>query len=103
MTAEELEAGYGRAYRDFYRWGSIFRGASTKATWLGQLRHLAYAGGWKKFEPLWDWIIRTRRAGRMLPMLEQVLTEFGQRALPQRRARERERVADAYAEPQGAP
>jgi len=28
MKAEELEAGYWRAYRDFYRWGSIFRGAS---------------------------------------------------------------------------
>jgi hypothetical protein len=37
----------------------------------------AYAGGWKKLEPFWDWIIRTRRAGRMLPMLEQVLAGFG--------------------------
>ena len=30
LTPEELEAGYWRAYRDFYRWGSIFRGAMTK-------------------------------------------------------------------------
>ena len=30
---------------------------------LAGLRHLAYAAGWKKFEPLWDFIIRARRAG----------------------------------------
>ena len=28
MTAEQLERGYWRAYRDFYRWGSIARGAA---------------------------------------------------------------------------
>jgi radical SAM superfamily enzyme YgiQ (UPF0313 family) len=74
MTAEELEAGYWRAYRDFYRWGSILRGASTKASWRDGLRHFAYAAGWKKFEPLWDWIIRARNVARALPVLEAVLT-----------------------------
>ena len=32
MSPEALEAGYWRAYRDFYRWGSILRGARTKPT-----------------------------------------------------------------------
>jgi radical SAM superfamily enzyme YgiQ (UPF0313 family) len=73
MKAEELEAGYWRAYRDFYRWGSILRGASAKDAWRGRLRHVAYAGGWKKFEPLWDWVIRARRVSRALPLLEAVL------------------------------
>ncbi len=73
MRAEELESGYWRAYREFYRWGSIFRSASTTRSWGGRLRHLAYAGGWKKFEPLWDWVIRARRVSRMLPLLEAVL------------------------------
>jgi radical SAM superfamily enzyme YgiQ (UPF0313 family) len=73
MKAEELEAGYWRAYRDFYRWGSILRGASAKHAWRGRLRHVAYAGGWKKFEPLWDWVIRARRVSRALPLLETVL------------------------------
>jgi radical SAM superfamily enzyme YgiQ (UPF0313 family) len=36
MSAEALEAGYRRAYRDFYRWGSILRGASTKPNLLGR-------------------------------------------------------------------
>lgn len=77
MSPDQLENGYWRAYRDFYRWGSILKGAMTKADWLGRLRHLSYAGGWKKFEPLWDWIIRARRAGSALPALETILSGFG--------------------------
>ena len=45
ISAEALEAGYWRAYRDFYRWESILRSASHKETWMRQLRHVAYAGG----------------------------------------------------------
>jgi len=77
MTAEALEAGYWRAYRDFYRWSSIFRGAWAKAGWGERLRHLAYAGGWKKFEPLWDRVIRARQVANTLPLLEAVLAGFG--------------------------
>ena len=77
MTAQDLEAGYWRAYRDFYRWGSILRGASMKPDLAGRLRHLAYSGGWKKFEPLWDWVIRARRVGQFLPFLETILEGFG--------------------------
>lgn len=50
------------AYRNFSRWGSIARGASAHANVVAGLRHLAYAAGWKKFEPLWDLLIRTKRA-----------------------------------------
>jgi radical SAM superfamily enzyme YgiQ (UPF0313 family) len=77
LTAEALEAGYWQAYRDFYRWGSIFRGASTHERWHERIRHVAYAGGWKKLEPMWDLIIRARHASSMLPVLESVLTAFG--------------------------
>ena len=79
LTPAQLEAGYWRAYKDFYRWGSIMRGAVVKDTWSGRLRHFAYAAGWKKFEPLWDFIIRARQVARMLPLLETILTEFGTR------------------------
>jgi radical SAM superfamily enzyme YgiQ (UPF0313 family) len=77
MTAETLEAGYWRAYRNFYQWSSIFRAASRKSRLLEALRHVGYAAGWKKFEPMWDWIIRARRVTAMLPMLESILTGFG--------------------------
>jgi len=77
LDPAELEAGYHRAYRDFYRWGSILRGAGTKPALSGRLRHLAYAAGWKKFEPMWDLLIRSGRVLNALPLLEAILTGFG--------------------------
>jgi len=73
IAPEVLEAGYWRAYREFYRWGSIFQGAWNKSTLTGKLRHLAYAGGWKKFEPFWDWVIHMKWVSALLPLLESVL------------------------------
>ncbi len=76
LSAEALEAGYWRAYDDFYRWRNIWRGAQTKPAVAGRLRHLAYAGGWKKFEPFWDLAIRLRRVNALLPALESILSGF---------------------------
>ena len=73
LSPEELESGYWRAYDTFYRWSAILRGASTHTTWPDRIRHLAYAGGWKKCEPLWDLIIRAKRVSALLPVLERVL------------------------------
>ena len=81
LHPEELEEGYWRAYEDFYRWGSILRGAWTKPSWAPRLRHLAYAGAWKKFEPLWDVIIRAKQVNRVLPFLETVLNHFRHRTV----------------------
>lgn len=73
MSPETLEAGYWRAYHEFYRWGSIVQSARNKRELSGQIRHLAYAGGWKKFEPFWDLVIRLKRVSNLLPFLESVL------------------------------
>lgn len=73
LDARQLEAGYWRAYRDFYRWGSLWRAASTMPTTRDRFRHLAYAAGWKKFEPAWDVLIRTGQVLHALPVLEFVL------------------------------
>ncbi|MFD5451852.1 B12-binding domain-containing radical SAM protein [Streptomyces sp. NPDC127100] len=80
MTAGQLEDGYWRAYRDFYRWSSIWRGSAAQPGAHERLRHLAYAGGWKKFEPAWDLLIRSRRVVRALPVLERTLSAFGGRS-----------------------
>jgi radical SAM superfamily enzyme YgiQ (UPF0313 family) len=85
MSAQVLEAGYRQAYRDFYRWGSILRGAWTKKAWLKRMQHLAYAGGWKKFERAWDWVIRAGQVSRFLPVLEAILSGVA----PQSRRAER--------------
>jgi hypothetical protein len=77
MSPDELESGYWRAYREFYRWRAIARGAAGHDTLRHTVRHFAYAGGWKKLEPLWDRIIRAHRVGAMLPVLEHTLNAFG--------------------------
>lgn len=82
LSSDALEAGYWRAYREFYRWSSIWQGAANKDTLIGQLRHMAYAGGWKKFEAAWNLVIRMNRVARLRPMLETVLTGFGEHANP---------------------
>ena len=79
MTGEQLETGYWSAYRQFYTWRNIARGAAAHGSVVPGLRHFAYASGWKKFEPLWDLVIRAKQAGAMLPVLEGVLSEFGRR------------------------
>ena len=61
MSPQELEDGYWQAYNDFYRWGSIVRSALAQPGWPERLCHFAYAGGWKKLEPLWHCIIRARQ------------------------------------------
>jgi hypothetical protein len=81
LTPEQLETGYRHAYRDFYRWRNIWRGAATKPDLGDRARHLTYAGAWKKFEPVWDLLIRTRHVLNALPLLERSLSSFGRRPL----------------------
>jgi radical SAM superfamily enzyme YgiQ (UPF0313 family) len=74
LTPQALEDGYDRAYRDFYRWSSIARGARAHGTVKHQAKHFFYAAGWKKFEFLWNAVIRARQLPAMTPMLEGVLS-----------------------------
>jgi hypothetical protein len=66
MSADALEQGYKRAYRDFYKWSSIVRGESAHGTVTASLRHMGCSAGWKTFEPCWDLISRAKRAGNMV-------------------------------------
>jgi radical SAM superfamily enzyme YgiQ (UPF0313 family) len=79
LSSQALEAGYWHAYREFYRWSNILKGSQAHDGLINQLRHLAYAGGWKKFEPMWDWVIRAKRVTNLLPVLEAILAGFGSR------------------------
>lgn len=73
MSAQELERGYWRAYREFYSWRSIVRGTLGRKTASERMRHFAYQVGWKKAEPVWDALIRTRRLAMAVPLLERML------------------------------
>lgn len=73
MTPAALEAGYRRAYRDFYRWAGIATGARAHVTWRQSARHLCYGACWRKFESLWDAVIRTGALALARPLLETLL------------------------------
>lgn len=77
LSPQVLEDGYWHAYRQFYSWQNIFASARVDGGVIETLRHLGYVGAWKKFEPLWDWVIRARHVGDLLPALEGVLSGFG--------------------------
>lgn len=74
LKPETLKAGYDWAYREFYRWRSIARASRHHGTFKHQAKHFFYAGGWKKFEPVWDLMIRARQLRRVTPLLEGVLS-----------------------------
>jgi len=74
LTPEDLKRGYDWAYREFYRWSSIARGSLSHGSIKHQAKHFFYAAGWKKFEPLWDVVIRARQLPNMTPLLEGVLS-----------------------------
>jgi len=94
MAPQQLEEGYWRAHQDFYTWRAILRSARTKPDSFARLRHVAYTAGWKKFEPLWDLILRAKRVSSMLPLLEAILE-----AAPGREASRSTRPEPALASP----
>jgi radical SAM superfamily enzyme YgiQ (UPF0313 family) len=75
LAPETLKSGYDWAYREFYRWGSIAGASFAHGTIKHRAKHFAYAAGWKKFEPLWDLMIRARQLRTMTPLLEAVLAK----------------------------
>jgi radical SAM superfamily enzyme YgiQ (UPF0313 family) len=75
LSAAQLKQGYDRAYRQFYRWSNIARASLQHEQWKHRLKHFTYAGGWKKFEPLWNFIIKTKGLNHMLPLLETILSK----------------------------
>jgi radical SAM superfamily enzyme YgiQ (UPF0313 family) len=75
ISAKELENGYQWAYREFYTWSNIVRASMKHDSIKHSLKHFFYSGGWKKFEPLWNFIIKTRNLNNMLPILESILSK----------------------------
>jgi radical SAM superfamily enzyme YgiQ (UPF0313 family) len=82
LTPAALKRGYDWAYHEFYRWSNIARGSLSHGSVKHQAKHFFYAAGWKKFEPLWDLVIRARRLSAMTPVLEGVLSKVTAEAPP---------------------
>lgn len=79
LTAEELKEGYDWAYRSFYSWSNIFKASMQHDSLHHMIKHFSYAGGWKKFEPLWNFIIKTKGLNKMLPLLESILSKVNKK------------------------
>lgn len=75
LSARELEEGYWFAYKEFYTWSNILKSSLKHHSFKHMLKHFAYTGGWKKFEPLWNFLIKTKGLNNMLPLLESVLSK----------------------------
>ena len=84
MSPEDLEKNFLKAYYKFFKWSSIFKAAFTHHSWAKRLQHVAYTGGWKKFDPLWSLLIKHGQINRMIPLLEMVLKVKGTPAAPRR-------------------
>ncbi len=81
LSAKQLTEGYNSAYRNFYSWSNIAKASMQHDNLKHALKHFAYAGGWKKFEPLWNFIIKTRGLNNMLPLLESILSKVKPEAM----------------------
>ena len=93
---DALEEGYDWAYREFYRWSSIARASLSHGTLKHRAKHFFYASGWKKFEPLWNVMIKARHLDCMTPVLEAVLSKVSQsEAVPASRHPSEDVLADA--------
>jgi radical SAM superfamily enzyme YgiQ (UPF0313 family) len=82
IGAVELKEGYDSAYKEFYHWSSIVRSSLFHGTTKHQLKHFFYAGGWKKFEPLWNMVIQLKQLDLMTPLLEAVLSKVTSNSAP---------------------
>ena len=75
LNETELKLGYDWAYRSFYSWTNIWRASWQHDQLKHVIKHFSYAGGWKKFEPLWNFMIKTKGLNKMLPLLEAILSK----------------------------
>jgi radical SAM superfamily enzyme YgiQ (UPF0313 family) len=74
LSAEELKKGYDWSYKSFYSWSNILKASLQHEEMKHKIKHFTYAGGWKKFEPLWNFMIKTKGLNKMLPLLEAILS-----------------------------
>ena len=73
LSAEELKAGYDWSYKEFYKWSNILWSCTNDISIQRSFSHFLYTGGWKKLEPLWNFLIKAGLLNKTLPLLESLL------------------------------
>lgn len=87
ISPEALKAGYDWAYRQFYTWQTIARASANHRTLKHRVKHFAYAGAWKKFEPMWNFAIKSGALPLARPLLEAVLSKVSPRRVSNTKTR----------------
>jgi len=82
LDAQQLKKGYDWSYKAFYSWSNVYKASMQHDNLKQIIKHFAYAGGWKKFEPLWNFVIKTRGLNKMLPLLEAILSKVNKQKNP---------------------
>jgi radical SAM superfamily enzyme YgiQ (UPF0313 family) len=75
LSPADLKEGYDWAYQSFYGWSNVWKASWQHEKLQHTIKHFAYAGGWKKFEPMWNFLIKTKGLNKMLPLLEAILSK----------------------------
>lgn len=91
LKPHQLVEGYHWAYDSFYSWSNIIKASSNHDAVKHMIKHFAYSSGWKKFEPLWNFVIKTGMLNTMLPLLESILAKVNNN---------KERIAQPVLQPQ---
>ncbi|HKG69634.1 MAG TPA: hypothetical protein VKA92_12255, partial [Segetibacter sp.] len=60
------------AYRSYYSWQNTAAASLQHENLKHAIKHFAYAGGWKKFRTLLNFMIKTQELNKMLPVLEAI-------------------------------
>jgi radical SAM superfamily enzyme YgiQ (UPF0313 family) len=88
ISSQDLEQGYHWAYQEFYSWNNIFKSSSQHDSLKHAVKHFFYTSGWKKFEAVWNLLIKTKNLNNMLPLLESILTKVKPNAVPEEKKQE---------------
>jgi len=73
MSEYQLKQGYDKAYQDFYKWSNILSSAKVQLNIQDIVRQFSYSAGWKKLEPLWNFLVQSGSLPYARKVLESIL------------------------------
>jgi hypothetical protein len=73
ITKDEMKSRYKRAYKNFYKWSNIYKASKEHGEFRIRLKHFTYAGAWKKFESVWNFLIKNELLSKVRGTLVRTL------------------------------
>ena len=73
LSKNQMEHGYKKAYEEFYKWNNIIKGSVQHEKLRQKQKHLIYSGAWKKFESVWNFVVKNQLFEGARKLLETTL------------------------------